>query len=61
MIHKIWDKDTSDSEVGSIREHLIKSYNAIYMDPPPSPRPREQVIAENLIKSVFSYINNTLD
>ncbi|KAJ3043566.1 Condensin complex subunit [Rhizophlyctis rosea] len=33
MVHKIWEKDTGDSEVGSIREHLMKSYYAIYFEP----------------------------
>ena len=50
MVHKVWDKDTSDSEVGSIREHLVKSYKSIFMDPPACDIPVEQSIAENLIE-----------
>lgn len=49
MVHKIWDKDTGDSEVGSTRDHLIKSYQSVYMDPAPSCANREKAIAENLI------------
>jgi condensin complex subunit 1 len=46
MVHKIWDKDTTDAETGSIREHLVKNFYSIYMDLPiPSP--------ESLIKYLF--------
>ncbi|KAJ3056052.1 Condensin complex subunit [Rhizophlyctis rosea] len=32
MVHKIWDKDTGESEVGSIKEHLMKSYYQVYFE-----------------------------
>ena len=32
MVHKIWDKDTGESEVGSIKEHLMKSYYEVYFE-----------------------------
>lgn len=38
MIHKIWDKDTTDKESGSIREHLVQTFHEIYFNPiDPSP------------------------
>jgi condensin complex subunit 1 len=60
MVHKVWDKDTSDSEVGSIRDHLVRSYKAIFMDPTPSSLPKEQVIANNLIKYMMHFTNISL-
>jgi hypothetical protein len=60
MVHKIWDKESSDSDVGSIREYLIRSYKAIFMDPPPSSTPKEQVIANNLIKYMQDILNISL-
>lgn len=49
MVHKIWDKDTGDNESGSVREHSMKSYESLFMDPPEGTRPVEVVIAENLV------------
>lgn len=60
MVHKVWDKDTSDSEVGSIRDHLVRSYKSIFMDPPQSSLPREKVIADNLIKYLSDWSNSSL-
>lgn len=57
MVHKVWDKDTSDTEVGSIRDHLVRSYKAIFMEPPPSNLPKEQVIADNLTKYILNNVN----
>jgi condensin complex subunit 1 len=60
MVHKVWDKDTSDSEVGSIRDHLVRSYKAIFMEPPPSNLPKEQLIANNLIQYILNFPNISL-
>ncbi|KAI9102612.1 non-SMC mitotic condensation complex subunit 1-domain-containing protein [Phlyctochytrium arcticum] len=49
MVHKIWDKDTGESERVSIRDHLIRSYSAIYLDPPPGISNPSAHIADNLI------------
>nr|KAJ3421587.1 Condensin complex subunit [Polyrhizophydium stewartii] len=49
MVHKIWEKDTADNEAGSIREHVIRCYESLFLDPPEGPRAVEEVIAENLV------------
>ncbi|KNC98205.1 condensin subunit YCS4 [Spizellomyces punctatus DAOM BR117] len=49
MVHKVWDKDTGESERLSVRDHLIKSYFALYFEPPPSRRDPAEAIADNLI------------
>ena len=50
MIHKIWDKDTSDSESGSIRDHLISCFHSIHMDPTSFSGTKEDSICEGLIR-----------
>ncbi|KAI8908508.1 non-SMC mitotic condensation complex subunit 1-domain-containing protein [Gorgonomyces haynaldii] len=54
MVHKIWEKDTSDSEIGSIRDHLIRNFVDIHMNPPNSPSNPEKIIASALISLVSS-------
>ncbi|KAJ3261750.1 Condensin complex subunit [Boothiomyces macroporosus] len=52
MIHNIWDKDVNDKETGSVRETLINCFSNIYMEPPESNIPEEQVVLENLLHLV---------
>ncbi|KAJ3299918.1 Condensin complex subunit, partial [Borealophlyctis nickersoniae] len=55
MVHKIWDKDTGESEVGSIREHLMKSYVQIYFEGGAgSEEASAEVIAGNLIRLTYT-------
>ncbi|KAJ8325723.1 condensin complex non-SMC subunit Cnd1 [Batrachochytrium dendrobatidis] len=49
MVHKIWDKDTTDNESSGIREHVIRCYESLFLDPPEGPRAVEDVIADNLV------------
>ncbi|KAJ3326051.1 Condensin complex subunit [Boothiomyces sp. JEL0866] len=54
MIHNIWDKDVNDKEAGSVRETLINCFSNIYMEPPESNIPEEQLVLENLLHLVDS-------
>jgi hypothetical protein len=49
MVHKIWEKDTSDSEHGSIKEHLIKSFHSMLMDPPHTFSNPNEKVANDLL------------
>ncbi|KAJ3189764.1 Condensin complex subunit [Gaertneriomyces sp. JEL0708] len=44
MVHKIWDKDTGETERLSVRDHLMRCYIAVYFE-----SDNAEVIAENLI------------
>lgn len=52
MIHKIWDKDVTDSETGGIKDHLIKNFTAVHFNPPNNPDNPLEIIADSLIKLV---------
>ncbi|KAH6595136.1 hypothetical protein BASA50_006122 [Batrachochytrium salamandrivorans] len=49
MVHRIWDKDTTDSEASGIREQVIRCYESLFLDPPDGPRAIEDVVADNLV------------
>ena len=31
MVHKIWDKDASEKEGSTIRDHLAQNYESLYI------------------------------
>ncbi|KAI8917711.1 non-SMC mitotic condensation complex subunit 1-domain-containing protein [Powellomyces hirtus] len=54
MVHKVWDKDTGESERLSVREHLMRCYIAVYFEPVGVEKDRSEVVADNLIKLTYT-------
>ncbi|KAI8826762.1 non-SMC mitotic condensation complex subunit 1-domain-containing protein [Fimicolochytrium jonesii] len=54
MVHKVWDKDAGETERMSVRDHLMRSYIAVYFENGASERLPEEEIADNLIRLTFT-------
>ncbi|KAJ3010187.1 Condensin complex subunit [Thoreauomyces humboldtii] len=54
MVHKVWDKDAGESERMSVRDHLMKSYMAVYFETVPSGKRQCDLVAENFIKLTYT-------
>ena len=53
MVHKIWDRETSEKESGTIRDHLADCYEKLYVvsdEQEEDPDRAADLTAENLIK-----------